>query len=268
MGRGKRRKKRLRRPTGTIKDRNIQLLPSGMPVIGDPLVLKFPEDKEAAEEMAMRGLIAALRADEGPFRFSSFTRHPQPDGPDFEIEWNGHRGYIELTELAPLRGPYSTAKRVFTVAEMARCMEQAVNQKQQKYLARPHRPLFLLIYVTDDAFYITEEVLAVFAYRLRGRKDIIFEAVFYLAFWADGRPCVRVAYPLERDISQEYVERVLDQQVINPDTDQYRVIEEDPATNSLVIRQYLPRGADMNRLVDSIKAMLPGIDRILGEKSK
>ena len=77
-----------------------------------------------------------------------------------------------------------------------------------------------------------------------------------------------MAYPLERDISQEYVERVLDQQVINPDTDQYRVIEEAPATNSLVIRQYLPRGADMNRLVDSIKAMLPGIDRILGEKSK
>lgn len=254
------------RPAGSVKSTPVGKTADGMPFILPQKVFSFPSEKQRAEEIAMRGLYDQLRIGHLPYNFSSYKAHPKQDGPDFNVVWNNGGAFVEITELAPLKGPYSTARRVFRVGEMAKLMASLVEKKNEKYKSRGYKPIFLLIYVTDDAFYVVEEVLQLLAKYLQIGKDLVFEAVFYLAFSADGVPHVRMPFPHDEELRFVNVERFANYQVINPDTAKYRVVEEDFARNILTIRQYLPEGAELSNLAPSVRLLLPGLEHVLATK--
>jgi|SRR5208337_2906911 len=239
-----------------------------MPEIREPKVFKLPAGKEEAEESTMNALAAQLSKGYVPFRFDSYTRHPKEDGPDFDVIWNGSQAYVELTEYAPLRGPYEAASRLFTVEEMAKGLEERVVAKNENYKKRGMSPIFLLVYVTDDAFYVSEEVLILLAYYLQFHNDIIFEAVFFLAFWPDGRPHMRMPFPHYEDLRLRDMSRITKQQIINLDVLKREIIQSDPSKLEIVVRQYLPVGADLNLLADSLKEQAPGLKAVLAEQQK
>ena len=251
------------KPTGSIKRRNIINTPSGMPLLLPEEVFAFPQDKEAAEEVAMKALFEELKKDYVQFKFKTYCRHPKEDGPDFDVVWEKEGAFIELTELAPLSGPYTTAKRVFTVKEMAGLLVELVENKNRKYKNRGYSPLFLLIYITDDAFYVVEEVLLVVAHMLQIGSELVFEAVFFLSFWSDGKPHMRMPFPHHENLWLFNAQPYLEKQVINPSSAEMRIESVDPSTNSIVVRQYLPKGADISKMADSIKAMMPGLEKVL-----
>jgi len=257
-------KKRKRpKPVGSIKRVSVVNTPSGMPLVMPMQVFSFPTDKDAAEEVAMKALFDELAQGYVQYQFESFCRRPREDGPDFDAIWDGKAAFVELTELAPLCGPYATAQRVFTVREMADGLVALVRKKNQKYKTRGYYPIFLLIYITDDAFYVAEEVLLVVAHMLQVGEAIVFEAVFLVSFWADGKPHMRMPYPHQENLLLLNIAPLLQMQVINPDSQEARVISKDPHTNSIVIRQFLPEGAEISKLVDSTKATLPGLEKML-----
>lgn len=257
--------KKGKRPksVGSIKRINVVNSPSGMPLVLPPEVFSFPTDKDAAEEVAMKALFEELAHGYVPYHFESYRRHPKENGPDFDVTWNGKEAFVELTELAPLSGPYATARRVFTVKEMADALVGLVRSKNQKYEDRGYYPIFLLIYITDDAFYVAEEVLLVVAHMLQVGGKIVFDAVFFVSFWADGKPHMRMPYPHQENLLLLNIAPLVEMQVINPSSAEMKVISEDPQTNSIVIRQYLPKGAELSKLVDSIKNSLPGLEKVL-----
>jgi hypothetical protein len=264
----KKQKKKPLRPTGTMKGANVAKTATGMPEIREPKVFKLPAGKEEAEEFTMNALAAELAKDYVPFRFDSYSRHPKEDGPDFDVIWNGTQAYVELTEYAPLGGPYEAAKRLFTVEEMARGLEERVVTKNKNYKKRGMSPIFLLVYVTDDAFYVSEEVLTLLAYYIQVHSDIIFEAVFFLAFWPDGRPHMRMPFPHREDLRLRDMSRIAKQQVANPDVLKQEIIQSDPAKLEIIVRQYLPVGIDLNLLADSLKGQVPGLKAFLAEQQK
>lgn len=257
------RKGKKPKPTGSIKRLNIVNTPSGMPLVLPQQVFSFPQDKEEAEGVAMKALFEVLMLDYVQYKFESYRRHPKEDGPDFDVTWKGKEAFVELTELAPLSGPYSTAKRLFTVKEMADALIGLVEKKNKKYKGRGYSPLFLLIYITDDAFYVVEEVLLVVAHMLQVGNPIVFEALFFVSFWADGKPHMRMPFPHHENLLLLNIQPYLEKQVINPSSSEMRVVSKDPITNSIVVRHYLPKGADISKMVDSVKAMLPGLEKVL-----
>jgi len=129
-------KKRPARPTGVLKGTNVVRTAGGMPEVREPFIFKFPTRKEDAEELAMKALVSELSKGYVAYRVDSYSKHPEEDGPDFDVVWNGAPGHVELTEYAPLKGPYETASRVFTVEEMARGLEERVLTKNRKYVKR------------------------------------------------------------------------------------------------------------------------------------
>lgn len=255
------------RPTGSIKRINIVNTPSGMPLVLPQEIFSFPQDKEAAEEVAMKALFDVLMLDYVEYKFESYRRHPKEDGPDFDVTWNGKAAFAELTELAPLSGPYKTAKRLFTVKEMADALVELVEKKHKKYKDRGYFPLFLLIYITDDAFYVVDEVLLVVAHMLQVGNPIVFEAVFFVSFWADGKPHMSMPFPHHEKLLLLNIQSYLEKQVINPSSSEMKIVSKDPSTNSIVVRQYLPKGADISKMVDSVKAMLPGLEKVLKSRN-
>lgn len=254
------------KPTGSIKQVNVANTPSGMPIVLPQEEFSFPQDKEAAEEVAMKALFEELKQDYVHYKFESYSRHPQEDGPDFNVSWDGKEAFVELTELAPLSGPYKTAKRVFTVKEMSDTLVGLAKTKFKKYKDRGFSPLFLLIYITDDAFYVVEEVLLVVAKALQVDPPTVFEAIFFVSFWANGKPHMSMMFPHHENLLSLNVEPYLEKQVINPASSQFKILSEDPNTNSIIVRQYLPAGADISKMVDSVKAKLPGLDILLNNK--
>jgi hypothetical protein len=265
----KKKKKKPLRPTGTMKATQIAKTPAGMPEIRTPTVFKLPAGKEQAEEFTMNALTGELSKGYVPFRFDSYSRHPKEDGPDFDVIWNGSEAYVELTEYAPLGSrPYEAAKRLFTVQEMARGLEERVVDKNEKYTKRDMSPIFLLVYVTDDAFYVSEEVMILLAYYLQFHTDIIFKAVFFLAFWSDGRSHMRMPFPHYEDLRLRDMSRIAKQQVINPDAAKLKITQSDPTKLQITARQELPAGADPNLLADSLKELVPGLKAFLAEQQK
>jgi hypothetical protein len=256
------------KPTGTIRSLNIVNTPSGMPLVLPEKAFSFPPSKDQAEEVAMKALHEELRLNYVQFKFDNYAKHPKEDGPDFDVIWDGQKAYVELTELAPLSGPYETARRVFTVKEMADLLVGLVEKKNSKYKDRGYSPLFLLIYVTDDAFYVAEEVLLVVAQMLQLISTLVFEGIFFVSFWADGRPHMRMPFPHHESLLLLDVQSYLEKQVINPSSSETKIVSTDPATNSIVVRQYLPRGAELSKLVDSVKAMLPGLEQALKDNKQ
>lgn len=256
-------RKKTKRPTGTIKRINVINTPTGMPVVLPDEVFAFPHNKEDAEEVAMQALFRELQYGYVQYKFESYCRHPKEDGPDFDIVWNGKDAHVELVELAPLKGPYETAQRVFTVEEMANALVRLVHKKNEKYKARGYFPLFLLIYITDDAFYVAEDVLLVVAHMLQVGSPHVFEAVFFVSFWADKRAHMRMPYPHHENLLLLNTEPYLKKQVINPAAAEMKVVSRDPSTNSIVVRQYLPKGANLTEMVESVKAQLPGLEQAL-----
>ena len=260
--------KKPARPTGVLKGTNVVRSITGMPELRDPFVFKFPTRKEDAEDLAMKGLITELSKRYVQYEFVNHSRHLKEDGPDFDVMWNGNVAHVELTEYAPLKGPYESAKRVFTAEEMARGLEERVLVKNSNYARRGIKPMFLLLYVTDDAFYVTEEVLLLLAYYLQFHADIIFEAIFFVAFWPDGRPHMRMPFPHREDLRLRDMSHISKQQVINLDVSDSELIASDVGEQTITVRQNLPPGADLRLLPDSLKAHIPGFEALITELQK
>ncbi len=246
--------KRPARPTGTITGRRVSQTSDGLPIVMPLEIFKFPSIKEDAELVAVNGLLSQLQY--VPYQFTLLGRHPHENGPDFDVTWNDKPAFVEVTELAPLTGPYRGARRVFTVGEMTEILENLIRKKHSIYAARGYRPVFLLIYVTDDAFYVAEEVLLTLAHCLQLGSPLTFEAVFFVSFWSDGRAHLRMPFPDPRNLAMLNIARLRDQQVINPDLTDSRIVSADPSGRTVTIRQYLPKGCDPSKLVESIKAQL------------
>lgn len=237
----------------------------------EPLIFKLPARKEEAEDFTMSALVRELSQGYAgvPFKFDGYSRHPKEDGPDFDVTWNGQTAYVELTEYAPLRGPYETANRLFTVEEMARGLEERVLTKNANYTRRNMLPIFLLLYVTDDAFYVSEEVMLLLAHYLQFRQDLIFKAIFFVAFRApEGRPHMRMPFPHRDDLRLRDMRGIAKQQVINANVSDRKIIHSDPSKQAITVRQYLPVGSDLSLLADSLKKQAPGLEALLVNQKK
>jgi hypothetical protein len=87
---------------------------------------------------------------------------PCPNGEDdFDLTVLTPRGhaYLELMEIAPLRGPYSSATGRYNPYDFARTIFTGVQAKSSRYSQGPGRNIYLLLYVTHWAFALSESVV-------------------------------------------------------------------------------------------------------------
>jgi len=79
---------------------------------------------------------------------------------------------------------------------------------------------------------------------------------------------MRMPFPHREDLRLQNMSRISKQQVINLDVSHQKVIASDPNTKTITVRQYLPSGADLSLLADSLKAQTPELQAVLAKSHK
>lgn len=112
----------------------------------------------------------------GTLQIDTFVQNAENDD-DFTVATPDGVRDLELTELAPLRGPYESAATRRTHGEAADMIVDAVMKKAAKRPAATTTPLVLLVYVTHFAFNPSPTAIRLACHYL-GSKPHPFERVF------------------------------------------------------------------------------------------
>ena len=121
----------------------------------------------------------------------SFTKFPKEEGPDFNIAFSdGSNGYAEITEIAPLMGPYQEAPRFINVGQYIQHVKKLVMRKCRIYNSRKLSPIILILYVSHDTFIPTPEIAEAISYNISHLNSNPFLSITLTLFGYDGNPLV------------------------------------------------------------------------------
>ncbi|RYG06477.1 MAG: hypothetical protein EOO07_29050, partial [Chitinophagaceae bacterium] len=197
-------KKKHLSPKGEMVRANYKIEP-GKPITKlEAKKFKLPEDKEACELLVAKALEFATKSTTKykdktifwtTFDFKEIKNHPTQHGPDIDLKFNNINGYAELFEVAPLKGPHNTASRVHNVGTLADWIRRQVLIKQKKYENKSYKPIFLIMYWSDNAFLPDEKTLFHVARDLNIGIVSTFAGIFSVYFHG-GVPIVYQLYPL------------------------------------------------------------------------
>lgn len=218
--------------------------------------LEMPTEKREIERFVLDRFQDCQLIYQPEQAISSVVQLSDSSEPDFKATIHNETGFVELTELAPLNGPYASAERVWTVKELADAIMSSIGKKNEIYRERQFTPIYLLIYVSHDAFYITEEVVFSVQFQLSFATGIVFREVWLYIMEHNGAGAIRPVYPAHDVASLEQILLWQDLQIINLDLTKQKLVSADTEVEGIAIRRFLPKGAVIDRLVPSIRAGL------------
>jgi hypothetical protein len=128
--------------------------------------------------------------------FLSNPKQNQENNIDFTVDSPNGLAYLELMEIASLKGPYTTASSSYKPYEFAKAVLAGIKQKSDHYAGTQGRDIFLLLYVTHWSFIPSSSTLACLRYWL-ARQSHRFRAIFsfYLLDPSEGVPQWIFPYP-------------------------------------------------------------------------
>src|SRR5262249_33236914 len=140
----------------------------------------MPETKVEIERCIADRFIASMNqypAQAGERFFLSNPVTNQENDFDFTVQSSRGDAFLELMEIAPLRGPYDTAPPRYDVYGFARALFGGILSKSERYPKRMTNELFLLVYVTHWAFTLGEPVIGCLRYWC-AKTPLAYRAVF------------------------------------------------------------------------------------------
>lgn len=162
------------KPTGIKKSIKIQH-EDGKTILEEKII-NFPKTKEKIEQFVMDRFIRSWR--EGlPIDFiKNYYKNNENDF-DFTIETlNGKKIYIDLMEIAILqKGGYDKAQSNHNVGEYVDFVVKNIMKKSNKYYA--NSDIFLLLYLTDDKFNLSNSILHCLSYQLNNLHKHVFHLI-------------------------------------------------------------------------------------------
>lgn len=241
-------KKQPRKPTGEIRHRELSIKPGEKPSLSEMMMFKLPEDKNAAETVIMDKLFSHVGG--APFlpRITSYQKFPDDHGPDFNLTLAGNLpAYAELTEIAILKGPYSKAARVRNRGDYIDHVVALVAEKERIYGATDFRPIYLVIYVSDEVFSPDIPTTRLLRREVNLMPPSCFEGIFLVLFAHNGDATIVNLRP-DNDLMPRNEARMLRRgQMVFPDLSMAKIISDKSLGNQIdtTVRVFLPPGTDM-----------------------
>lgn len=157
-----------------------------------------PEKADIEKQMTVSFLAAMNKYCASPdetFPLSN-PKQNQENDLDFSIESPNGPAYLELMEIAPLKGPYKTAPPSYRPYDFAKAVLGGIHAKSRHYVGIQGRDLYLLLYVTHWAFTPSDSVLNCLRYWL-ARETHVFRGVFmfYMLDSLEGAPYFLFPFP-------------------------------------------------------------------------
>jgi hypothetical protein len=159
----------------------------------------YSTEKAEIERQMIVSFISSMNknlATSGEEFFLSNPKQNQENNIDFTVDSPNGLAYLELMEIAPLKGPYTTAPSIYKPYEFAKAVLAGIKKKSDHYARTHGRDIFLLLYVTHWSFIPSSSTLACLRYWL-ARESHRFRAVFsfYLLDPSEGVPQWIFPYP-------------------------------------------------------------------------
>lgn len=177
--------------------------------------VSLPDGKAEREHLIAKCFVNSLSGSaEFGIAILNFEQLPQADY-DFKVVTQDGDRFLELTEFAPLAGPYADAEMA-NVGETADQICNAIAKKSAHYRASG-TPVILLVYVTHYAFQPEEYVFWLVEHYLR-KSQPRFEEVFFLVPRTQGPGELRLLHPtIGRDLSAREIEDYRKKGFVNAD---------------------------------------------------
>ena len=142
--------------------------------------IPFSATKAAVEQQMAERFIASMNehlAKSGDRFFLSELQSNTENDFDFTVASPNGPAYLELMEVAPLRGPYKQAPATYRPYEFAGVILTGILEKSNRYPNSTGRDIFLLLYVTHWSFILSDTTIACLRYWLRAQPTA-FRAIF------------------------------------------------------------------------------------------
>ena len=170
----------MAKPTGVSGSFRVHLGEDGQ-ISGSFEQIPFSDAKAAVEKQMVERFIASMDkhlAEIGDqFLLSNPKCNPEDDF-DFTVTSPQGLAYLELMEVAPLKGPYDQAPVNYKPYEFAKVILSGVLKKSEHYPKTIEQELFLLLYVTHWSFTLSDTTIACLRYWLKAQPTV-FRAIFW-----------------------------------------------------------------------------------------
>ena len=190
------------KPTGDIGQ--IKIYGNGQ-ILFDKV--KFPETKEEIEKQIMLSFVEKEKKQKIlPFNIQGFVQN-EIDDFDFTLK-TYEKKYFELQEIAPLDFygvNYKNAPSYYKDYDFARYVYNKIIDKNNSYSVDNEIGIYLLTYITDWKFVVSDTAISLLQYWL-SKQEIIFKGV-YLASYLDKDSLIRsVIYPVDKNYFLDFNE--------------------------------------------------------------
>jgi len=168
--------KKVNKPTGFTGPVKVTITPGNTEL--EFQKFQFPIHKEEIEEIVVKGFIRTINKI-GDLSVQKYEQNEQNDL-DFNLYTNGGLKLLELMEVAPLehlQGSYDKALDSYKGFDFAEYILKKIMKKSDHYSGVKSN-IFLLIYVTDWHFILSETTTALLQYWTLTQKHN-FERIYY-----------------------------------------------------------------------------------------
>jgi hypothetical protein len=128
--------------------------------------------------------------------FLSNPKQNQENNIDFTVDSPNGLAYLELMEIAPLKGPYTTAPSSYKPYEFAKAVLAGIKQKSDHYAGTQGRDIFLLLYITHWSFIPSSSTLACLLAVLVGSAIAQVQSDIFVLPTRPERRCPPVDFPV------------------------------------------------------------------------
>lgn len=149
-------------------------------IVGSFEKTPFSEDKAAVENQIVDRFIASMNkplATSGERFCLADPQRNDENNLDFTVTTPSGPAYLELMEIAPLRGPHEGAPAQYKPYEFGKAILLGILKKSNHYPKNIGRDIFLLLYVTHWAFALSQTAIACLRYWLKTHPTV-FRAIF------------------------------------------------------------------------------------------
>jgi hypothetical protein len=185
------------KPTGTLGPIQISSNSDGS-ISASFSKIPFPTQKAEVERIIVDRFFASVNKQVCPTGDRLvFSEAKQNEENDFDFNFRTPKGpaYLELMEIAPLKGPYDSVPTSYKSYDFARTVFDRLFEKSSHYTKEAGKDLYLLLYVTHWAFALTPPAMACVRYWC-ARPALVFGAVFYFRPLGDEQGVADFLFPV------------------------------------------------------------------------
>ena len=169
----------MKKPTGKSGPISAKITKSGEFTASFEKI-QFPDDKDEIESYVVSCFVDSGKEKFGKYFFISDPKKNTLDDFDFLVTTPKGNAYLELMEIAPLelyRGGYKDAPNCIDRYDISKFVHSKILEKSEKYPNKLSKELYLLLYVTDYKFSLSDvsrHILSYFCYKSSIKFDVIF----------------------------------------------------------------------------------------------